>query len=265
MLSTIRSETTKFVTLPGVWIVTAVIVVLFLYMQQSLYVDHVSMVENVQPDGTAETFLGTVHVATQMRGSIGTAIVNAGLLLPVLGAIIAGTEFKTGQLGLSLVAVPNRARFVIGKVLAIALYAAGLALVFIVIALVLIYLASKDWDPDLLSTTPMLQEAGRVILFVVTTTLTGAAITLIARRTLTGIIVSVALLTLTFSQVVAMIAPVVDAFLPFSAARNLLFQDAAIVPVPLSGTALQGALVLTAWAVIASTCALITIWRRDAR
>ena len=265
MLSTIRSETTNFLTLPGVWIVTAVIVVLFLYMQQSLYVDHVAMIENVRPDGTAETFLGTVHVATQLRGSIGTATVNAGLLLPILGAIIAGSEFKTGQLGLSLVAVPNRTRFVLGKVLAIALYAAVLALIFIATAMVLIYLASREWDPDLLWTTSMLPDAGRVLLFMVTITLTGAAITLIARTTLTGIIVSVALLTLTFSQVVALIAPVVDAFLPFSAARNLLFQDAAVVPVPLSGTELQGAVVLTAWAVIGSACALIMIRRRDAR
>lgn len=265
VLSVIRSEFTKFLTLPGVWVVSGVIVLLFVYSEHVAYGYHIAMIENVRPDGTADTDRGIVQVAAEIRGSLGTAVVNAGLLLPVLGAIIAGTEFKAGQLGLSLVAVPNRTRFVLGKVVAIALYAASLALVFIVIAVVLIYLVIKGWDTAPLWSFSMLREIGRVILLVVTTTLTGAAITLIARRTLIGIIVSIALLTLTFSQVVAMIAPVADAFLPFSAARNLLFQGATGLPVPLTGTELQGALVLTAWAVIGSSCALITIRRRDAQ
>ncbi|MGP9602310.1 hypothetical protein ACT3SY_05735, partial [Brachybacterium sp. AOP42-E1-35] len=102
-------------------------------------------------------------------------------------------------------------------------------------------------------------------LYMVTITLTGAAITLVTRRTLSGIIVSIVLITLTFAQVVALIAPAVDAFLPLSAARNLMFQDAAILPVPLTGTELQGALVLTGWAAITSVVALVLIRRRDAR
>lgn len=265
MFSVIRSEFTKFLTLPGVWLVTGVIVLLFIYMQQSLHADHISMIENVRPDGTADIGMGVVNVASQIRGSIGTAVMNAGLLLPVLGAVIAGTEFKAGQLGLSLVAVPNRTRFVVTKVLAVGLYAAGLAIVFIAAALVLIYLAVKDWNPDVLWSTQTLQEAGRVLLYMVTITLTGAAITLVTRRTLSGIIVSIVLITLTFAQVVALIAPAVDAFLPLSAARNLMFQDAAILPVPLTGTELQGALVLTGWAAITSVVALVLIRRRDAR
>lgn len=265
MFSVTRSEFTKFLTLPGVWIVTGIIVLLFLYMQQNTYGDNLAMVQGVRPDGTAETFFGFVHVATQIRGSIGTAVMNAGLLLPVLGAIIAGTEFKTGQLSLSLVAVPNRTRFVVGKLLAIILYVIGLALVFSTIALVLIFLVVKDWDPGLVWSSAMAQEIGRVTLFMVATTLTGAAITLIARRTLIGIILSIVLLTLTFAQVVALISPVADAFLPFSAARNLMFQEAAVLPVPLSGTELQGALVLTGWAVVSSAIALVLLRRRDAR
>lgn len=265
MLSTIRSEFTKFLTLPGVWLVTGVIVLLFIYMQQSLYGDNTALVEAVRPNGTADTYFGVVPVATQIRGSIGTAVMNAGLLLPVLGAVIAGTEFKAGQLGLSLVAVPNRTRFVLSKVLAVALYAAGLAVVFIIAALALIYLVVKDWNTDVLWSVQTLQEAGRVLLFMVTTTLLGAAITLITRRTLSGIIVSVVLITLTFAQVVAMIAPAVDAFLPLSAARNLMFQDATILPVPLTGTELHGALVLTAWAVVGAAVAVVMIRRKDAR
>lgn len=265
MLSVIRSEFTKFLTLPGVWLVTGVIVLLFIYMQQILHTDHISMIANVRPDGTADIGLGVVDVTTEIRGSIGTAVMNAGLLLPVLGAVIAGTEFKAGQLGLSLVAVPNRTRFVLSKVLAVGLYAAGLAIVFIAAALVLIYLAVKDWNPDVLWSVQTLQEAGRVLLFMVTITLIGAAITLITRRTLSGIIVSVVLITLTFAQVVAMIAPAVDAFLPLSAARNLMFQEATILPVPLTGTELHGALVLTAWAVVGAAVALVMIRRKDAR
>lgn len=265
MLSVIRSEFKKFLTLPGAWVVTGVIVVLFGYMQQGLYGEHIMMIEGVRPDGTAETDLGVVHVATQIRGSISTAVMNAGLLLPVLGAVIAGIEFKAGQLGSSLVAVPNRTRFGLGKILAIAGFVIALALVFIASALTLIYLAVKDWNPGMVLTDQTWQEAGRVTLFMLTTTILGSSITLMTRRTLAGIIVPIVLLTLTFSQVVALIAPAIDAFLPFSAARNLMFQDSAILPVPLTGTELHGGLVLTAWAAVTAAVALVMVRRRDAR
>ncbi|MEB4613136.1 hypothetical protein [Leucobacter sp. M11] len=265
MLSVLRSEFTKMLTVPGTWLVTAVIVLLFGYVQQGAYVDHLGMLESVQQDGTATTDLGIVQAAPEIRGSIGITIINSSLILPVLGAVMAGTEFRAGQLGLSLVSVPNRTRFVLGKVLAIALYAAGLAIVFIATALVLIFLAIKDWDTDLLWDSSMLGEIGRAIFVVVTTTLIGATITLIARRTLTGIIVSISLLTLTFAQIIAMISPVADALLPWSASRNLLFQDAAFLPVPVTGTDVQGALVLSAWAVAGVIVAAVLIRRRDAR
>ena len=65
-------------------------------------------------------------------------------------------------------------------------------------------------------------------------------------------------------QVVAIMSPKVDAFLPLSAARNLLLQGTDN-PVPLTGTSLQGGLVLLGWVIISAVGAVVVLTRRDAR
>jgi len=194
-----------------------------------------------------------------------TAPLNAGLLLPMLGAVIAGAEFRAGQLGLSMVAVPNRARFMAGKVIATVLYTLGLWLVFVVAGYVIVYFTVKDWRPEILWESALLLSCAQLLLFMVTTMLIGFGITLLTRSTLVGIIFSVVSIMLVFAQVVAMVSPTLDAILvPFSAARNLLLQGEDSGP-PTTAGALHGALVLTGWALLSVGSAAVAITRKDAR
>lgn len=91
--------------------------------------------------------------------------------------------------------------------------------------------------------------------------LTGLAITLIARSTLTGIMVTVALSAITMTQVLVAV-PDVDALFPLSAARNLLFDPGID---NLTASPEHGLLVLTGWTVITAVAAGATLLRRDAR
>lgn len=264
MPSIIRSEFTKFLTLPSVWIVTGIPLVLFLYLQYLAFDDTLLMIANVGTDGMADTGFGPVNVESEIWYNVGVSIFNAGILFPILGAVIAGSEFRTGQLGMSLVAVPARTRFVAGKFLATAIYALAFGVFCMIVETASISFAVRDWNAQLLLTPELLVIHGRLLLFIVAATFLGVAVTLIARRTLTGIIISVILIMLTMSQVVAMVAPAVDALLPFSAARNMLLDDLNPSP-PTTGSATLGAIVLIAWGATAVIAATIALRRRDAR
>lgn len=250
----VRAEFTKFLTLPSVWIVTAVICLMFTYMHVSAIPDQLDFFAN-----------RSGNVGAEVSGMVITAPLNAGLLLPMLGAVIAGAEFRAGQLGLSVVAVPNRARFMAGKVIATALYSFGLWAIFTIIGLITVYLAAKDDDSSILWDSELLLSCASLLLFMVTATLIGFGITMLTRSTLVGIIFSVVSIMLVFAQVVAMISPTLDAILvPFSAARNLLLQGQDSGP-PTTAGALHGALVLTGWALLSVGSAAVAITRKDAR
>lgn len=264
MISTIRSEFTKFLTLSSVWIVTGILFAMFLYIQSLSFGENTEMMANVRPDGMVESLGELVFAETEITQYLGTGILNASVVLPMLGVVIAGAEFRTGQLGLSLVAVPNRTRMILGKIFATSIYVLCYGVLCITIATGFTYVTIKDWNPSLLWSTDMWAAHGRLLLFMVTITVIGLAITLITRSTLTGIITSVVMLMLTFAQVIALISPTVDAFLPFSAMRNLLFQGGDAGP-PLTGSAEHGAIVLIGWAVIGSVVATIVTNRKDAR
>lgn len=264
MLSIIRSELTKVLTLPSMWVITGVVLALNVFFQYQTLGFNIDTVANMRADGMAEVNGRLVHAETELRQTLGVSVFNPGLLFPVLGAMIAGAEFRTGQLGLSMVAVPGRLRLVLGKALATVSYVLGLGLVCIVMATVFMYVAVRDWNPGMLWSTDMLLAEACLLLFIVTSTLTGFGITLITRRTLTGVIAMVVLIMLTMTQVVAMVSPAVDAFLPLSAARNLLLQgrDAGA---PLTGSAQHGAFVLIGWALVTTVVAALVTKRRDAR
>lgn len=264
VLSIIRSELTKVLTLRSLWVMTGVILALNLFFQYQTLGFNIDAVVNVRPDGMTGSGGQLIHAETELRQTIGVTVFNPGLLFPILGAMLAGAEFRSGQLGLSVVAVPNRTRLILGKILAATVYVFVLALVCIALAAAFTYVAVRDWNPGMLWSADMLAVEARVLLFAITITLIGAGITLLTRRTLTGIIATVVLIMLTMTQVVAMVSPAVDAFLPLSAARNLLLQgrDAGA---PLTGSAEHGAIVLTVWALVTSIVAALAIKRRDAR
>lgn len=263
--SIVRAEFTKFLTLPSVWIVSAVIGLIFTFLHMTAFGDHVQMIANVRPDGMYDTGHRLVELSDEVTGYIYVPPLNAGLLLPVLGAVIAGIEFRAGQLGLSMVAVPNRSRLFAGKVIATTLYVLTLWVVFVAIGFVVIYFAVKDWDPTVLWQSAVFLSCARLLLFMVCATLIGFGITILARSTLVGIIFSIVSIMLVFAQVIAMISPALDAILvPFSAARNLLLQGEDSGP-PVTAGALHGGLVLTGWAVVSVGAAAIAMTRRDAR
>jgi hypothetical protein len=187
---------------------------------------------------------------------------QSALFLPVIGAIIAGAEFRGGQVGVSVLAVPGRGRFLAGKAIAVALYTALVALVIAGLSTVFMYLAVRDWDPSILWSAAALTGQARFLLFTVAYTLTVFAIATIARRTLAGIIAIVLFLGLTMSQVFAAFAPAIDALTPMSAGRNLLLDPASN---SLTASPLQATIVITGWAVVSLLAAGIVLSRRDAR
>lgn len=265
MTNVVRAEFTKFLTLPSVWIVTAVICLIFTYMHVSAISDQFDLIEKLRASGGSLDGESGHRLSTELSGMIITAPLNAGLLLPMLGAVIAGTEFRAGQLGLSMVAVPRRARFITGKVLAAMLYVCGLWIVFTAVGYLTVFLTVKDWEPSILWDSELFLSCARLLLFMVTATLIGFGITLLTRSTLVGIIFSVVSIMLVFAQVVAMVSPSLDAILvPFSAARNLLLQGQDSGP-PTTAGALHGALVLIGWALLTVGSAAVAMTRRDAR
>jgi hypothetical protein len=124
------------------------------------------------------------------------------------------------------------------------------------------YVAVKAWNPGLLLTGEAFAGHGRFLTFAVLFCLTTLAVTTVARNTLTGIIVTVALIAITMSQVLAGVAPELDALLPLSAARNLMLDPGIN---DLTAGREHGLFVLIGWAAVTAVAAAITLSKRDAR
>lgn len=263
ILAATRAELTKILTLPSVWIVTGIIFTLqslILLQPARLFADAVA---SITPDGIIEVFNGQPQPATEaILGLLVSSSLQVGLFLPVLAAVIAGQEFRSQQLGLTVLAVPRRGRVLAAKLLASGLYVLGVAILVSAISTAFMYLAVKDWNPDLLITADAFAGHGRFLAFAVLISLTGLAITLIARSALTGIIVTVALTVITMTQLLATAAPAVDALFPLSAARNLLLDPGIN---NLTASPEHGLLVLTGWTVVTAVVAGIALSRWDAR
>ncbi|MDP9841961.1 ABC-type transport system involved in multi-copper enzyme maturation permease subunit [Streptosporangium lutulentum] len=258
-----RAELTKLLTLPSVWIVTGVILALHTLVQLQSAELFADAVANITPDGIIEIFTGQPQPAKQeILGLLAGASLQMGLFLPVLAAVIAGQEFRSRQLGLTVLAMPRRARMVTAKLLATALYVLVVAILIVGVSTAFVYAAIRDWNAGLLLTEEAFLGYGRFIAFAVLFCLTAFAVTVVARGTLTGIVVTVALIAVTMSQVLAGAAPDLDALFPLSAARNLIL-DPGIGD--LTAGREHGLLVLIGWAVATAVAAAITLSRRDAR
>lgn len=263
VLSIVSSELTKIFTLRSIWLVIGVIILLnalILQIQLPLYINAVGA---ITPTGMIELFEGQPQSADSLIWDLAAWPLQIGIFCFVIGALIAGSEFRNGSLGISVLAVPTRVRLVWAKTIATAIVAFGLGLVLTLTAVAYMYVVIKEWNPGLLWDSKALAGYACFQLFITTFTVTGFALTLITRRTLTGTIACGALLGLTMTQVVASFAPSVDALIPTSAARNLLLEPGYLPP--LTASPLHGALVLIAWAVATVTVAAGTVRRRDAR
>lgn len=268
MLSTVRSELTKIITLPSVWIVTGILLALSIYFQFQGYLYIGQALETLDADGNHWWYRRPVPAVLDIASDVGGGVFQPGIFFPILGAVIAGAEFRTGQLGISVLAVPNRYRMVLGKTIATAIYALGFGLAFAVMALVSTYLATRHWEPDLVWRPDALMGLGGAVLFLVAITLISFGFTLMTRRTLFGILITSAFTGLVMIPVLYGISPLLDALTPMSAARNWLLQTDVLEDVggrPFSSGPEFGALVLASWATLVPIAAAVTIQGRDAR
>ncbi|SDK76696.1 hypothetical protein SAMN05421874_11125 [Nonomuraea maritima] len=263
MTAAVRAELTKIITLPGVWIVTGVILALDVLVQlqpAELFADAVA---KITPDGNIEVFVGQPQPASEaILGLLAGGTLQMGLFLPVLAAVIAGQEFRSRQLGLTVLAMPRTVRMVTSKLLATALCVLVVAVLIAAVNTAFMYGAVRNWNPGLLVSGEAFAGHGRFISFAVLYCLATCAVTTVARSTLTGVIVTLAPAAVTMSQVLARTVPDLDALLPLSAARNLMLDPGVN---DLTAGRVHGLLVLVGWAAVTAVAAAVTLSRRDAR
>jgi hypothetical protein len=184
------------------------------------------------------------------------------MFLPVLAVVIAGQEYRSRQLGVTLLAVPQRGRLLAAKVLATTVYTLLVAVIIAAISTIFTYVEVRNWNAGLVTSPAAVRLNLAFLAYAVLFSLVSMAGTMIARSTLTGVMITVALVAATMTQVLAMAAPASDALLPMSAGRNLLLDPTLST---LSSGPRQAMLVLIAWAIVGITAAWLTLSRRDAR
>ena len=263
MLPAIRSELTKILTLRTAWLVLGAMLGLQLLVEVqalSLYADAVA---KITPDGFIEIFIGQREPAeAAMLDGLVAASLQMSIFLPCFAAVLAGQEFRSRQLGLSVLAVPRRGRLVVAKSVAAAICLLVAAALIATISTTFNYLAIKDWNPGLLLTSQAVTGQLKFLAYAVLVGLITCAITVLARSTLVGIVVSVALVAVTMTQVLASASPSLDALLPISAGRNLLLNPQMS---DLTSSPPYAAVVLVGWAVLSTVVAGVALSRRDAR
>ncbi len=262
-LAASRAELTKIVSARAVWLLSGVIVALHLLVSAANLGATADAVAAVTPAGTIEIFAGDPQPARRaMIEYLVASSFQMCLFVPVVAAVIAGQEFRSGQLGQSLLAVPHRGRLLGAKFLAAAGYLLALSVTIAAISAGFMYLAVKDWEPGLPVSAGAWSGQAAFLAFSILTGLTTLAITVIARSTLTGVAVTVGLAVLTMSQLGAAVTPRLDAVLPMSAGRNLLLDPAAA---DLSAGPGHALVVLLLWPLVTGTLAWLTVRLRDAR
>lgn len=267
MIATIRSEFTKIITLRSVWIITFILLAAGILFQYASGAGFLESLKSIDENGMHWEYNRPINAELDFFGTISGAIFNPGILFPLLGATIAGAEFRTGQLGVSLLAVPSRAQMVISKMIATVFYTLGIGIIYIVMTLFIAYFMIKDWRPELFWSPELYIQISSGVFFLVAITLLSLGITLITRRTLLGILIMGGFIGVTMSQVLASFAPTVDAWTPISAARNFILQEPALPVIGPGYTSsnLMGGIVFVLWLIIVLIVSLILMKRRDAR
>ncbi|PFG68168.1 hypothetical protein B0O41_3000 [Propionibacteriaceae bacterium ES.041] len=267
MIHAIRAELTKALSLPSVQLMLAALTALHVLIMSMNMPNIRDSLANITADGRIEFYGGQLVPAEQFLAELIVAFTFQGVMfIWVIGAVATGTEFRSGQIGQSLLTVPSRPRIVAAKALAIALISLAMGVLLALVSIGITYFTVRAWDSSFLWNEEALIGHGRMIFIAIAMNLIALAVTLIARRTLVGIIAMAVFLGLTMTQVVALISPTVDALLPVSALRNLLFADVVgeVIP-PLTAGPEHALITLTAWAIIPLIVAVIVLRRRDAR
>ncbi|MEU9833230.1 ABC transporter permease [Streptosporangium sp. NPDC048047] len=264
LLAAVRAELTKITTLRAVWLLTGVVVGLHVLIQVQNVGADTEAVSRITADGMIERFPGVVRPAHEaLVEYLAASSFQMCLFLPCVAAVIAGQEFRAGQLGTSLLAVPRRGLLMGAKTLATGGFLLSASLVIAAISTMFTYVTTRDWDPGLVTSAAAWTAQAKFLAYAVLSGLVTFAVTVIARGTLAGVLVTVALTALTMSQALAASAPALDALVPLSAGRNLI-----LVPgdgLRLSAGPGHAVAVLVAWPLLTVVAAAITFGRRDAR
>jgi ABC-type transport system involved in multi-copper enzyme maturation permease subunit len=262
-LAATRAELTKIVSARAVWLLSGAIIAVHLLLSAANLGATSDAVAAITPAGTIEIFAGDPQPAR--RALIEYLVASSFqmcLFVPGVAAVIAGQEFRSGQLGQSLLAVPRRGRLIVAKFLAAAGLLMLLSVTIAAISAVAMCLAVNDWDPGLPASADAWSGQAAFLAFSLLTGLTTLAITIIARSTLIGVVVTVGLAVAAMTQLVAAVAPSLDALLPMSAGRNLLLDPAAG---DLSAGPGHALVVLLLWPLVTGVLAWLSVRRRDAR
>lgn len=259
----IRSELIKICTLPGTWLTTGVVLTLHTLAHLQAAPLFAEAVADITPDGMIEIFIGRPEPAAEaLLEQLVASSLQMGLFLPILAVVMAGQEFRSHQLGATVLAVPRRGRLLVAKILAAAGYLLFVAVLIAGISTAFMYAAVESWNPGLLLTSDAFLGHGKFVVFAVLFSLTIFAITIIVRGALAGIVAAAVLITLTMTQVATAIAPALDALLPLSAGRNLLLNPETN---QLSAGPVHALCVLAGWTLVTTALARVALGVRDAR
>jgi hypothetical protein len=263
VLAATRAEITKIRTLRSAWIFTGALLALQVLILLQTAGLNAEAVAQITPDGVIEIFADEPEPATRaILELLVASSLQMGLFLPALGALVAGQEFRSRQLGITTLAVPRRGRLIAAKSLAVTVQMLCTALLIAALSTAATYYAIRNWNPGLLLTSDAFAGQAAFVVVAVSVALTGYALTVLTRSTLAGIVASVALLGVTMTQALAGVAPQVDALMPFSAARNLLLNPEVN---QLTAGPVHALLVLLGWAGLSTLAAGIAHGRRDVR
>ncbi|MFB9884064.1 ABC transporter permease [Planobispora siamensis] len=246
------------------WLISGAVVGLHVLLGLQNLDAETEAVREITADGMIERFPGIVRPAREaLVEYLAASSFQMCLFLPCVAAVVAGQEFRAGQLGTSLLAVPRRGLLAGAKVLAVGGFLLFVSIVIAAISTAFVYLSIKDWNPGLPVSAEAWTAQVKFLAYAVLSGLTTFAITMIARSTLIGILVTVALTVLTMSQILAVFTPALDALVPLSAGRNLI-----LVPdesLRLSAGPGHAMVVLVTWPLLATAVAATALCRRDAR
>ncbi len=242
LVSPIRAELTKISTVPALWIALTV-----------------TLATNSLLGWAAG--IGTVRISSG-EGMVPLAQAGALLLAPVyvfvaVGVFAAGTEYGSGQLSASLLAVPGRSRLFAAKLIATVVAAAVAALVVVAPGFVLLH--RHDLAAGTFVWRPALAELGSHVVVYLLLAVVGLGLACMVRNVVVPMIVLI-VAALLAAPMLRGSFPDVVAVLPHDAALSA-------VGTPSGPDALvQGAgfAVLAAWGVALTAAAWIAFSLRDA-
>jgi len=177
------------------------------------------------------------------------------ILFTVFGCLVAGSDLRSGELNLGLLAVPLRARLFTAKLSAMLLLTACAAVLTFTLDRFVRQLVSSGAEVTGVATW---QTGTGYVISCVMFAVLGLTLTVLLRSTM------IAVATLTLAPILAVpllqrIAPLVDAALPFSASGLTVTGDSQI-----SAPWGAGVGVVLAWLVAASSVFALLLQRRDA-